>query len=269
MHNQIPEKPHCILPSARRLLLFFALSLCSGLLPAATDPLSKSIDTSVRNIRQEARTQQQIDKLDDETRAMLEEYQHLSRELAVLRVYDDQLQRLVDSQQEEKRSMQEQMQDLELTQREIVPLMLRMVEWLESLLTVDHPFLPEERSMRITQLRELMDRADVSVGEKYRRVLEAYQIEMDYNRTIEASRGELRMGGSERTVDFLRIGRVGFYYLTLDRQEAGQWNTNEGQWEVLPSRYTLPIRDGLRIARKQAAPDLLRLPVSAPREMQP
>jgi hypothetical protein len=236
---------------------------------SANDPLSRSIDTSKQNTRQEIKTQQRIEQLDDETKAMLEEYQRLSRELEVLKVYDDQLERLVASQQEEKTSIQQQMQDLELTQREIVPLMLRMLNWLEGFVRIDQPFLPAERNLRLAQLEQLMDRADVSVGEKYRRVLEAYQIEMDYSRTIEANRGELANGDTPRTVDFLRIGRVGLYYLTLDRAEVGFWNPASGQWEVLPERYNLPIRNGLRIARKQSAPDLLNLPVSAPREVQP
>ncbi len=245
------------------------IAIFSSTTTAAKDPLTRSIDTSIANTRQEAKVQQRIDKLDDETKAMLEEYQRLSRELDVLKVYDDQLLRLVKSQEEEKTSIQKQMQALDMTQREIVPLMLRMVQSLDEFIHLDQPFLAEERGLRITQLKQLMDRADISVGEKYRRVLEAYQIEMDYSRTIEASRGELQTGANPRTVDFLRIGRVGLYYLTLDRKEVGRWNPASDAWETLPSRYNLPIRNGLRIARKQAAPDLLRLPVSAPREVRP
>ncbi len=257
------RRPRNALPLAAVFLLV------SGLALAATDPLDRSLDTSKENTRQEAKTQQRIDRLDDQTKAMLEEYQRLSRELDVLKVYDDQLERLVTSQETEKASILQQMQGLELTQREIVPLMLRMLSWLEEFVAIDQPFLPEERNLRIKQIKQLMDRADVSVGEKYRRVLEAYQIEMDYSRTIEASRGELQDGDKHRTVDFLRIGRVGLYYLTLDRAEVGFWNPATSQWETLPERYNRSIRNGLRIARKQAAPDLLRLPVSAPREVQP
>jgi len=251
------------------VVIAFAMLLTQTFSGAATDPLERALDTSKTNTRQEARTQQRIDTLDDETKQMLEEYQRLSRELDVLQVYDDQLERLVTSQEAEKTSIRQQMQGLEMTQREIVPLMLRMLGWLEAFVDADIPFLPEERSLRIQQLKTLMDRADVSVGEKYRRVLEAYQIEMEYSRTIEAGRGELAGAEQTRTVDFLRIGRVGLYYLTLDRAEVGFWNPETGRWEVLPERYNQPIRDGLRIARKQAAPDLLRLPVSAPREVQP
>lgn len=245
------------------------LVACGTVTTASADALSHAISASVDNNRQEARVQQHIDQLSDETRAMLEEYQRLHRELDVLTVYNDQLQRMVASQEDEKVSLREQMADLELTQREIMPLMLRMVQWLEAFVKIDRPFLLEERRLRIQQLRDLMDRADVSIGEKYRRVLEAYQVEMEYARTIEAYRGELPGTDQARTVDFLRIGRVGLYYQTLDRHEVGQWNATMGKWEALPARYRLPVRDGLRIARKQAAPDLLRLPVAVPQELQP
>ena len=245
-------------------LLVLAVVCLGNVSVASADVLSSAIDTSIANNRQEAKVQHRIEQLDDETQAMLEEYQRLSRELDVSKVYHDQLERLVAAQATEKVVIQQQMADLELTQREIVPLMLRMVDALAESLTVDLPFLMQERQQRLDQLRALMDRADVSVGEKYRRVLDAYRIEMEYGRTIEAYRGELGEGKEQRTVDMLRVGRVGLYYQTLDRQEVGHWNADDRTWEMLPADYRLPIRNGLRIARNQAAPDLLRLPVHAP-----
>jgi len=236
---------------------------------AAKDPLKESISTSIRNNQQEAKTQTRIDALNDKTHAMLEEYQQLSQELEVLTTYNTQLQRLVNHQEGEKASIQKQMDSLEATQREIIPLMLRMVASLQKFIALDHPFLPEERQLRVAQLQALMDRADVSIGEKYRRVLEAYQIEMEYGRTIEAYRGELKANANSRTVDFLRIGRVGLYYQTLDQQEVGEWNNANGGWQKLSDDYHLAIRKGLRIARKQSAPDLLYLPVPAPQGVTP
>ncbi len=236
---------------------------------AVENPLKSALDTSVISNRQEAKTQTRIEGLNDKTNAMLEEYLQLSRELEVLSAYNTQLRRLVDSQEDEKDSVQKQMDSLAATQREIIPLMLRMVTSLQEFIAVDHPFLPEERQRRVVQLQELMDRADVSIGEKYRRVLEAYQIEMEYGRTIEAYRGELKTGSATRTVEFLRLGRVGLHYQTLDRQEVGQWDTAAGGWHILPGHYSLPIRKGLRIARKQSAPALLYLPMPTPREVLP
>jgi len=252
------EVLHRCWPGMVAVMLTMIFSTAVG---AIEDPLNASITTSTQNNMQEAKTQTRIEGLNDKTRTMLEEYQQLSRELEVLQTYNTQLQRLVNSQEEEKQSIQGQMNNLEATQREIIPLMLRMVSSLQEFVAMDHPFLPEERQLRVTQIQELMDRADVSIGEKYRRVLEAYQIEMEYGRTIEAYRGELKTETSTRTVDFLRIGRVGLYYQTLDRQEVGQWDTAAGGWQKLTDDYNLPIRKGLRIARKQSAPDLLYLPV--------
>ena len=260
------EVPHHCWPGMAAAVLAMIFSTVAG---AIEDPLKASIATSTLNNQQEAKTQTRIEGLNDKTGIMLEEYQQLSRELEVLQTYNTQLQKLVNSQQEEKQSIQEQMSNLEATQREIVPLMLRMVNSLQEFVAVDHPFLPEERQLRVTQLQELMDRADVSIGEKYRRVLEAYQIEMEYGRTIEAYRGELNTNNSTRTVDFLRIGRVGLYYQTLDRLEVGQWDTAAGGWQTLADDYKLPIRKGLRIARKQSAPDLLYLPVPTAQAVAP
>ena len=85
------------------------------------------------------------------------------------------------------------------------------------------------------------------------------KIENDYGNTIEAYRASLN--SSNNSVDFLRLGRVALYYQRLDGSEAGFWNRETKAWEILPSSYRSAIRDGLRIARKQAAPDLIIVPV--------
>jgi hypothetical protein len=112
----------------------------------------------------------------------------------------------------------------------------------------------------------MMGRADVTTSEKFRRIMEAYQIENEYGRTIEAYRASLVAGGRESTVDFLRFGRIALLYQTLDGLEAGVWDQTNGRWEPLNSGYRSAIRAGLKIARKQAAPDLIRLPLPAATE---
>ena len=111
-----------------------------------------------------------------------------------------------------------------------------------------------------------MKRADVTGAEKYRQIMEAYQIENEYGRTIEAYRSTLDLGGREATVDFLRFGRIALVYQTPDGTELGVWNQKKGAWEPLDSSYRSAIRDGIRIARKKASPDLIRLPLPAAEE---
>ncbi len=241
-----------------------------GMAPAlGADAVEQSVRLTENNNRAEQGTQERIETLSDATRQMLEEYHALGREFDALTVYNDQLERLVQSQQQEKASLKQQLADIELTQRELVPLMLRMIDELARFVESDIPFLQQERHQRVTLLRELMDRADVSVSEKYRRILEAYQIELDYGRNIEAYRDQLDSAGVKRSVDFVRVGRIGLYFQSLDGAQTGYWDRATGQWVALSGADRLAIRQALRIARKQMAPDLLRVQIPAPERHQP
>ena len=147
-------------------------------------------------------------------------------------------------------------------QRDVVPLMVDMLDSLESFIKLDVPFLVEERSQRLSLMKDLLKRADVTTAEKFRRLLESLSLKNNYGRTIEAYNGKLiGEGGAERTVQFLRLGRVVLAYQTLDGNEQGIWNMNEKRWESLPAEFRNALNQGFRIAKKQAPPDLIRLPV--------
>lgn len=230
-------------------------------------PLSAEIDEAIgeqqRSAEQSAESQRKIDELSDQTDALVARFRATLQETRALDVYNRQLEVLLVSQEKEMASLREQIDKVTAVGREAIPLTLRMIDALEKFVAVDLPFLGDERRRRVAALRALMDRADVALSEKFRRVLEAYQIENEYGRTIEAYRGTLDAGGTQRTVDFLRIGRIALLYQTLDGRESGVWDRRSGSWIELGDRYRLPIRQGLRMARKQAAPDLILVPVAA------
>lgn len=238
------------------LVLLLALPLMAG-----AGALDEAVDTQVDADIAAQASQEKIDNLADETTDMLAEYRDVLRQTQSLRAYNDQLEKLVNSQREELESISLQLKNIETTQRDIVPLMTKMIEVLEQFVALDLPFLQEERNHRIVALKTMMGRADVSLSEKYRRIMEAYQVETEYGRTIEAYQTDLPKEGDNRTVDFLRIGRVSLYYLTLDGREAGTWDAASGEWQTLPDDYLQPIADGLKVARKQLPPDLMVLPV--------
>lgn len=238
------------------LALALALPLMAG-----AGALEEAIDTQVGTDAAAQASQEKIDDLADETTNMLAEYRDVIRQTQSLTAYNDQLQTLVSSQRDELESIKLQLKNIETTQRDIVPLMTKMIEVLEQFVGLDIPFLQEERNNRIVALKTMMGRADVSLSEKYRRIMEAYQVETEYGRTIEAYQAELPAEGDSRTVDFLRIGRVSLYYLTLDGTEAGTWDSDKQEWVTLSDDYLQPITDGLKVARKQLPPDLMVLPV--------
>jgi hypothetical protein len=207
--------------------------------------------------------QKRIDGISDVTDSLVSQYRTALKQIDSIRIYNGQMRELIGSQEAELASIIDQLDRVDLVGRSVTPLMLRMIDAVEKFVELDVPFLIDERTERIVELRKLMSRADVTNAEKYRGIMEAYQIENEYGRTIEAYRSTLDLGDRETTVDFLRFGRIALVYQSLDETETGVWNQQTRSWESLDSSHRSAIRQGLRIARKQAAPDLIRLPLPA------
>lgn len=211
--------------------------------------------------------QQQVDQLDDARSSNLSRYESVLRSIDGQRVYNRQIQVLVNRQQDEIAKLEKSIEDVVSVKREITPLMLRMIEVLDQSVRHDIPFLLDERLNRISKLRELMNEPEISESEKFSQVLRAFQIESEYGRTMDASRGEkFDIDGKEFDVDILRVGRIALMYQTSDGKHTGWWDNDSRTWEPLPASYTPHIRNGLKIARKQLASRLFRVPIRVPEE---
>ncbi len=249
--------------SGRISIRIIAAVVCLLPVSVVADVLEQAINTNMATNAAAVKSQGKIDQLSDQTRKMLEQYRAATRQTETLQTYNAHIKDLLASQEQEKQSLIKQLEDIEITQREIVPLILTMLENLETFIDLDLPFLPEERHERLAKLQQMMLRADVTNAEKFRRILEAYQIENDYGNTIEAYRSDIDINGKTSAVDFLRLGRVALYYQRLDGSETGYWDKEQKRWQTLSPDYRNAIRNGLRIARKETAPDLLVLPIPA------
>ena len=158
-------------------------------------------------------------------------------------------------------SIRQQIEDVTTIDRTIIPHMFRMIDGREAFVNLDTPFLIDERKARVARLRALMDRSDANPAEKYRKILEAFEIENEYGRTIEAYEGDLEVEGVNRTVNFLRLGRVTWLYQTLDGDESAVWSREQNGWVDLDGDFDSEIRANIRIAKEQAAPNLLIVPL--------
>lgn len=213
-------------------------------------------------------SQEKITDLSVETQELLGEYRLVLQQIDRLIAYNDYVERLITDQEEQIVDINRQLQDFALIERGIVPLMLESIETLDRFIDLDVPFLLEERKDRVNRLRVIMNESDITVSEKFRQIMDAYQIETSFGSDIEAYTGFLDINGESRQVDFLRIGRTSLTYQTPDQKKTGFWNKQTQQWEDLPRKYTDYVKEGLRIAKKQITPDLIQLPVEAPRVMQ-
>jgi hypothetical protein len=210
---------------------------------------------------QAKRSQAKIDALTEETRQLLNEYKTVLKEIEGLRVYNRQLEKQIGNQETEMAKLASSIDQVTLIERQITPLMLRMIDALEQFVNLDLPFLEDERAGRIENLRSMMDRADVAVSEKFSQIFRAYQIENEYGRTMEAYGDTVNLDGTDLKADVLKVGRIALVFQTPDGEATGRWNGSA--WEELDDSYTAPVRNGIRMARKQLSVDMLTLPIEA------
>lgn len=212
-----------------------------------------------------AKSQVKIDKLAEETRSLLSDYKTVNKQIDGLKVYNSRLQKQIDNQLIRIGDIQLSISQVTVIQRQMMPLVIRMIDGLEQFVSLDVPFHLAEREQRIAFLRGNLDRSDVSVAEKFRQVLEAYKIEAEYGRKIDAYKGSVDINGSDRDVNFFRVGRIALLYQTTDTEVSGAWDQASRSWVSLDSgEYRNAIMAGLRIARKEASIDLINVPIAAP-----
>jgi len=225
------------------------------------DPL-KDVQNVGQQIQADAKkSQEKIDNLYGQSQELVAEYRATVDETELLKVYNDHVARLVADQNAGIESFDRQIGEVDKTKQNVVPLMYRMIDTLEQFIKADIPFDTETRLNRVEKLRELMVNSKVTTSEKYRQVLEAYTIETSYGSAIAASQGSLQIDGKNINVDFARLGRISYVAQSFDLKHAWVWNNKTKKWDALGEEYLKPIKDMIRIARNQAAPDLVKLPV--------
>jgi len=211
------------------------------------------------------KSQVKIDRLADETRDLLNDYKTVNKQIDGLKVYNERLQKQINNQIARIADIDESIDQVTIIQRQMTPLVIRMIDGLEKFVELDVPFHMDERRKRIAFLRAGLDRSDLSVAEKFRQVLEAYKIENEYGRKLDAYKGSVDIDGVERDVNFFRVGRVALLYQTTDTEVSGAWDQDAREWVSLDrGEYRNAIMKGLRIARKEASIDLMNLPVATP-----
>ena len=208
-------------------------------------------------------SQERINKVVDATRSIEDDYRAINKEIDGLKVYNRLMKAQVDGQEATLQDISLSMDQVDVINRQIFPLMERMIDGLEQSIKLDVPFLMDERTKRIDDLKAIMERSDVSVAEKFRKVLEAYQIENDYGSSGEYYTQSLTLDGATRSYNMLRIGRVALFFQSDDYKITGRWDNDKRQW-VIDNSARNEVRKGLRMAKQLIAPELIVVPVHAP-----
>ncbi|WP_392340083.1 DUF3450 domain-containing protein [Moritella marina] len=242
----------------------WSMGLLAGafMMPAqATSELDNIINSKQQSQTQAQRTQNNITELDEKTNETVAEYRGLLRENAVLTAYTNQLEKQVTQQQKLLANLESNMASVRETRMELTPLMQQMVQVLTLFVEQDIPFLWQERQLRLAELNRLLDNPNITIADKYRRILEAYQIETEYGDTIETWQAQLPLSDADRTVQLIRVGRVALYYLTPDQHTAGYWDNSTRTWLTLPDTWLAKVKQAYAVADNKTVPTLLALPL--------
>jgi len=250
----------CISSSRRITAAFFAITVfaISGSVFAQTVDQVLRADQRRLNLAQQS--QERINKIVEGTRSLEDQYRAINKEIDGLKVYNRLMAAQVEGQGAVLEDIALSMDQIDVINRQIFPLMERMIDGLEQSVKLDVPFLMAERTKRVEGLKEIMERSDVSVAEKFRKVMEAYQIENDYGTSSEYYEESLTIDGATRSFNILRIGRIGLYFQSDDTKITGRWNNEIRNWEIDNSARN-EVRKGLRMARQLIAPELIVIPV--------
>lgn len=217
-----------------------------------------------RRINLAQASQERINAVVEKTRSLEDQYRSINKEIDGLRVYNRLMTAQTNGQKATLEDIALSMDQVDVINRQIFPLMEKMIDAIEQSISLDIPFLMGERSNRVDTLKEIMERSDVSVAEKFRKVMEAYQIENDYGSSSEWYKEELEVGGLKREFNMLRVGRIGLYFQSDDTGITGWYNQESGAYEILDNENRNEIRKGIRIARQLVAPELVLIPLPAP-----
>ena len=131
-------------------ILFFTLISSAQEVIEDKNEIKESLTISTQSIENSGLTQDQIIDLDEQTRILLADFQSTSKEYESLKLYNDQVQKIINSQLEEIESIILKIDELDQTNQRIVPLMLKMIDGLENFILLDLPFLMNERTDRVS-----------------------------------------------------------------------------------------------------------------------
>ena len=230
----------------------------------ATAQFRQALDTSRDTAQAGARSQQRVEQLDQQASELLTEFRANQKQLDLLTRFNESQRAEIENQLEQITALQQDIANVEGLEQAVVPLIGDMLVLLKRIVEADTPFLAAERAARLNRLDSVMADPTQTAASRYRLIVEAFQIENEYGRTIQAYDDTVIEDGQELTVEFLRIGRIALIYKSADDSVLRIYNPTTGAYDDLPRSFLDDVRLGLRMAKEQVPPGLLPVPVTAP-----
>ncbi len=215
-------------------------------------------------------------------------YSDLLQAIAAEKVALAQQQLFVSQQDVKITSLNSQIDGLDAWKANITPMLGKMATGITGLVNSDYPFEMDRRMPRLQSLENSLNDPAAAVGDKYRKALNVYKLEVNYGQSMEAKKGNhpvnptIRVGDERFVKDengkvkvdkktglreekfdgsYLRYGRLAYVYLQADSSQAMRYDLVAKEWVDLPKKNIADIRRAVKIASGEAAPNVVKVPL--------
>ncbi len=219
-------------------------------------PVDKAVDT-----RQA--TQATREKWDAQRQKLAEEYDRLKAENEQLAFANKNLSQQLGELEKLTQDLAREKEETLRIRTELAPFLKEQLERLKSLVAADAPFLSRERKDRLVRLAVILDDPEITIAEKYRKMMEALFVEAEYGNTVEVYREKIVVDGTQVLADIFRMGRVALFFLALDRESAGLFDVANNQWHTLDKTRVPAIEAVVEMAGKHRPMEVVTLPIGA------
>ncbi|WP_020586192.1 DUF3450 domain-containing protein [Desulfobacter curvatus] len=219
-------------------------------------PVDKAVDT--RQATQAAR-----EKWDAQRQKLAEEYDRLKAENEQLAFANKNLTQRAGDLEKSNQDLNREKEECRRIRTELAPFLGDTLGRLKSLVAADAPFLSQERKDRLARLAVILDDPEITIAEKYRKMMEALFVEAEYGNTVEVYREKIVVDGTQVLADIFRMGRVALFFLALDRESAGIFDVAKNQWHTLDKTRVSAIEAVVEMAAKHRPMEVVTLPLGA------
>ena len=219
-------------------------------------PVHTAVDT--RQATQAAR-----EKWDAQRQKLSEEYDRLKAENEQLVFANGNLTQKASNLEKSNQDLTREKEETQRIRTELAPFLKELLGRLTALVAADAPFLSRERRDRLARLGVILDDPDITIAEKYRKLMEALFVEAEYGNTVEVYREKIVVDGTQVLADIFRMGRVALFFLALDRESAGIFDVAKNQWHSLDKTRVPAIEAVVEMAAKHRPMEVVPLPLGA------
>ncbi len=245
----------------KNICLALLVLLCFANIAGANQKATAVHDRLATALEQESVTQKEFRRWTEKKEELAQEIRNMKLMDSWLDFQNMKYSRYVEKQKAVIAGLEKRKEEAKRIEMELGPFLEEALGRLQQLVADDLPFLTEERSRRLTFLRESLDDYHLTLSEKLRRVLEAYQVEAQYGSSVECIGKTLELNGRPTQVEVFRLGRLALFYRTLDNQGAGSWNRESGNWQELEPSFAGELKKAEEMALRKRAVEMLSLPI--------